>query len=117
MAWYLTSLTYLTAFDVDFCCGHVAVYASRNFSASVAIYELKSLRFLDEMEIDHLSNAATSIIKLTEDWIIRQVETVTDTGTYKADRRLPQHWIIRRIETEADTHTETETDDRDRPPQ
>ena len=89
---------------MDFCCGHVAVYASRNSSASVAIYDLKSLRFLDEMEIDHLSNAATSIIKLTEDWINRQVETVTDTGTFRADCRLPQDWIIRRIETETDTH-------------
>ena len=57
--------------DVDFCSGRIAIFASRSSFASIAIFDLKSFQFLDEMEIDHFSSASTSIIKLTEDWIIR----------------------------------------------
>ena len=64
-------LLFPSAIDVDFCCGRLAVFASRSACASVAIFSLKTLQFIDEMEIDHLSSASTSIVKLTEDWVIR----------------------------------------------
>lgn len=53
----------------------------------MAVFELKTLRFIDEMEIDHLSTASTSIVKLTEDWIIRAVPVIGDRRMWNWKRK------------------------------
>lgn len=74
-------------FDVDFSHGRVAIFATRSTRASFAIYDLKTLQFVDAMEIDHLSNVATSIVKLTDDWIIRAVPVIGDRRMWNWRRK------------------------------